>query len=97
MVFLYFDNLYPTAWLGPVVFILVVDSPTRSLHCRTTVESRHSRMGFPCLPQPSAAAELFVVNLVAQHDPQPDPQFAGRRYPRLAHSFLDELAPIETF
>jgi len=25
MVFLYFDNLYPTAWLGPVVFILVVD------------------------------------------------------------------------
>jgi hypothetical protein len=21
----YFDNLYPTAWLGPVVFILVVD------------------------------------------------------------------------
>ena len=30
-------------------------------------------MGFPTLPQLSTAAELFVVNLVAHHDPQPDP------------------------
>src|SRR6516162_1177385 len=109
----------------PVVFILVVDSPTRhlfgharsgcvmrtpllvgrrvaysvtrSLQCRTTVESRHSRMGFPFLPQLCSAAELFVVDLVAQHNPQPDPQFAGGRDPRLAHSFLDELASIESF
>lgn len=49
-------------------------------------------MGFPFLPQPSAAAELFVVHLVAQHDPQPDPQLAGCRDSRLAHPFLHELA-----
>src|SRR5207302_2106554 len=70
---------------------------TRSLLCRTTVEIRHPRMGFPTLPQLSAAAELFVINLVAHHNPQPDSQFPGRRDPGLAHSFLDELAPIEAF
>src|SRR5499427_9972228 len=75
----------------------VAYSVTRSLQCRTTVESRHSRMGFPFLPQPSAATELFVVDLVAQHDPQANSKFAGGRDPRFAHSFLDELAPIETF
>ena len=59
--------------------------------------SGHSRTGFPLLPQLSAAAELFIINLVAHHDPQPDAQFAGRRDPRLAHSFLDELATVEAF
>ena len=91
----FFVDLYPTAWLGPFVFIIVVGCPpdispvtvdhdvlfklpslrgggwpiqlTRSLPCRTTVEIRHPRMGFPLLPQLSAAAELFVINLVAQH------------------------------
>jgi hypothetical protein len=53
-------------------------------------------MGFPLLPQLSAATELLVVNLIAQHDPQSDAQFACRRDPRLSHSLLDELAPIET-
>src|ERR1700687_3805187 len=52
---------------------------------------------FPLLPQSSTAAELFVVNLIAHHDPQPDPQFAGRCDPGFAHSFVDELAPIEAF
>jgi hypothetical protein len=51
----------------------------------------------PFLPQLSAASELFVINLVAHHDPQPDTQLPRRRDPRLAHSFLDELAPIEAF
>src|SRR2546428_7889867 len=45
---------------------------TRSLLCRTTVEIRHPRMGFPTLPQLSTAAELFVVNLFPHHDPLPD-------------------------
>ena len=54
-------------------------------------------MGFPLLPQPSAATELFVINLVTHHDPQPDTQFPCRCDPCLAHSFLDELAPIEAF
>src|SRR5258708_40245822 len=52
----------------------VAYSVTRSLQCRTTVVIWHSRMGFPALPLLSAAAELFVVNLVAQHDPQADTQ-----------------------
>jgi hypothetical protein len=47
-------------------------------------------MGFPALPPLSAATELFVVNLVTQHDPQADTQFVRRRNPRLAHPFLDK-------
>src|SRR2546422_5657925 len=75
----------------------VAYSVTRSLQCRTTVVIWHSRMGFPALPLLSAAEELFVVNLVAQHDPQADSQFARRRNPRLALPFLDKLATIEAF
>src|SRR2546430_14907407 len=65
--------------------------------CRTTVEIRHSRMGFPILPQLSTTAEFFVLDLVAQHNPEPDSKFPGRRDPGLAHSFLDQLATIESF
>ena len=54
-------------------------------------------MGFPRLPQLSAAAELFIVNLIAHHNPQPDTQLPCCRDSRLAHSFLNELAPIEAF
>ena len=36
---------------------------------RTTVVIRHTCMGFPALPQLSAATELFIINLVAHHDP----------------------------
>src|SRR6266853_674280 len=79
----------------------LVALPTRHLpghcSCRTTVVIWHSRMGFPALPLLSAAAELLVVNLVAQHDPQADTQFVRRRNPRLAHPFLDKLATIEAF
>src|SRR5678816_2723347 len=75
----------------------VAYSVTRSLRCRTTVVIRHTCMGFPALPQLSAATELFIINLVAQHDPKPDAQFTCRRDPRLAHSFLDEFATIEAF
>jgi hypothetical protein len=54
-------------------------------------------MAFPALRLLSAAAELFVVNLVAQHDPQADTQFVRGCNPRLAHPFLDKLATIEAF
>src|ERR1017187_401509 len=37
-------------------------------------------MGFPALPQLSAAAELFVIDLVAQHDPEWDTQFARSNF-----------------
>jgi len=54
-------------------------------------------MGFPILPQLSTTAEFFVIDLVAQQNPEPDSKFARRRDPRLAHSFLDQLAAIESF
>jgi hypothetical protein len=54
-------------------------------------------MGFPILPQLSTTAEFFVLDLVAQHNPEPDSKFPGRRDPRLAHSVLDQLATIESF
>jgi hypothetical protein len=45
-------------------------------------------MGFPAMPL------LFVVNLVAQHDPQANAQFARCRDPRFALPFLNMLATI---
>jgi hypothetical protein len=54
-------------------------------------------MGVAALPLLSAAAELLVVNVVAQHDPQADTQFVHRCNPRLAYPFLDKLATIEAF
>jgi hypothetical protein len=42
---------------------------TRSLLGRTTVEVRHSSLGFPLLPQLSAATELLVVNSNATAGP----------------------------
>ena len=54
-------------------------------------------MGFPLLRQLSTPAELFVINLISQHDPQTNAQLACCRNPGLAHSFLDELAPVEAF
>ena len=62
-----------------------------------TCGTPHFRMGFPALPQLSSAAELFIINRVAHHDPQPNAQFGRRCDPRLAHSFLDQLAPVEAF
>ena len=42
------------------------------------LSARHSRTGITAfLPYPSAAAELFVLYLVAQHDPQPDSDFTS--------------------
>src|SRR6266540_265733 len=54
-------------------------------------------MGFPILPQLSTTAEFFVLDLVAPQNPEPDSKFPGRRDPGLAHSFLDQLATIESF
>jgi hypothetical protein len=33
-------------------------------------------------------AELVVFNLIPQHDPQSDPEFASRGHARLAETFL---------
>lgn len=50
-------------------------------------------MGFPFLS--STTTELFVIDLVAQHDPQSDPKLASGCDPGLPHSFLDQLAAIK--
>jgi hypothetical protein len=39
----------------------------------------------------------LIINLVAQHDPEPNPEFASGGDPRFPQSFLYELAPIEAF
>jgi hypothetical protein len=52
-------------------------------------------LGFPLLPQLSVAAELCIINLIAQHDPEPNPQFARYGDPGFSHSFLHQLATIE--
>src|SRR5262249_36622399 len=44
----------------------------------------------------SATTELWIINLIPQHDPQPDPQLAGQRHPRLPHTFVKQFAAVET-
>ena len=57
----------------------------------------HPRTGTTAfLPHLAAATEFFVIDLVAQHDPQPDPEFASCGDPRFPQSLLGQLAPVET-
>jgi len=44
----------------------------------------------------SATTELVIINLIPQHDPQPDPEFASHRHSRLPQTFLDQFAAVET-
>jgi hypothetical protein len=48
----------------------------RPVTVRTIPEFKHSRTGCTTLLLLSATAELFMINLVPQHDPQADPQLA---------------------
>ena len=44
---------------------------------RTITPSRHPRTGITAsLLHLSTTTELVVINLIPQHDPQPDPQFS---------------------
>ena len=54
---------------------------------------RHFRMGFPVPPW--ATAELFIVDVISHHDPQPDPQLAGGGHGGFAEPFLRQLAAKE--
>src|SRR5215831_15604327 len=58
--------------------------------------SRHSRTGSTALLL-STTTELFITDLVSQHDPQANPQLACHRHTRLPHTLLHQLATIETF
>src|SRR5467141_3263548 len=42
-----------------------------------------------------AATELLVIDLLAQHDPQPDPELASCGDSRFTPSLLCQLAPVE--
>jgi hypothetical protein len=48
----------------------------RPVTVRTIRDSKHPRTGCTTLLLLSATTELFVVNLIPQHDPQSDPELA---------------------
>src|SRR6267378_872051 len=57
----------------------------------------HPRTGFTAfLLHLSATTELVIINLIPQHDPQPDPEFASHSDTRFSQAFLDQFAAIET-
>ena len=57
----------------------------------------HPRTGTTVfLPHLSTTTELVVVNLVAQHDPESDPEFASYGDSGLPQAFLDQFAAVET-
>src|SRR6516225_1211792 len=57
----------------------------------------HPRTGCTALLLLSTTTELFIINLVPQHDPQSDPELACHRYTRFPQTFLNQLAAIESF
>jgi hypothetical protein len=56
----------------------------------------HPRTGSTAfLPQLATTKELWIIDLVAQHDPQPDRQFAGCSDSGFTPSLRCQLAPLE--
>src|SRR6267378_2371772 len=69
---------------------------SRSLPRRTMTHLWHPRTGTTVfLPRLAAATELLVIDLLAQHDPQPDPELASCGDSRFTRSLLCQLAPVE--
>ena len=52
----------------------------RSVTVRTISDFKHPRTGCTTLLLLSATTELFIINLIPQHDPQSDPELAGYRH-----------------
>jgi hypothetical protein len=67
------------------------------LTIRSIARFRHPRTGITVylLPLP-ATAELMIFNLISQHDPQPDSEFASDRQPGLPQTFLQQFASVKT-
>src|SRR5262249_12842933 len=58
---------------------------------------RHPRTGSTVLLSPlTTATELFVIDLIAQQNPEPNPEFASYGDPGLTEALLHQLAPVET-
>src|SRR5882757_6098234 len=76
----------------------VAHSLIRSRFCRTTVDIRHPRTDTTAFLSPlSATTELLVIDLVAHHDPESDPEFPGCCNSRFPQSFLHQFASVEAF
>src|SRR5260370_37566424 len=68
----------------------------RPVTIRTKARFRHPRTGIAMvLTHLSATTELVVSNLISQHDPYPDSEFACHRHARLPQTFLDQFAVVE--
>src|ERR1700691_5142579 len=63
---------------------------------RTITRSRHSRTGITAFPlHLSTTTELVVINLISQHDPQPNPEFSCCSDSRFPQTLLHQFAPIK--
>jgi hypothetical protein len=80
------DSPFPT---GRRIAYSDIRSPLTLDH----VIGQASPMGFPALP--SATGELVIINLIAQHDPQPDPQLATGCDGRFSKTLLCQLQGVE--
>ena len=72
----------------------------RTVTVRTIADFRHPRTDSAALLLLSTTTELFIVDLVAQHDPQPDSQLACHRHTRLPYkftTFYNRLRSFDTF
>ena len=72
-----------------VVFIV----PIQTVTIRTIPDFRHPRTGGTALLL-STTTELLVIDLIAQHDPQPDSQLAGHGHTCFPQPLLHQFAPI---
>jgi hypothetical protein len=67
----------------------------RTVTVRTKPRFRHPRTGGTALLL-STTTELFIIDLVAQHDPQPNAQLASRRHACFPQSLLRPTEPLAT-
>src|SRR5215813_4442527 len=81
-----------TPWLSREAGSLI-NRPVTTHHPRFW----HPRTGCTALLLLSTTTELFIINLVPQHDPQSDPELARHRHACLPQTFLYQFAAIETF
>src|SRR5215469_15247137 len=82
-----------TPWLSREAGSLI----NRPVTIRTIRRFWHPRTGCTAVLLLSTTTELFIINLVPQHDPQADPKLARNRHTRFSQTFLYQFAAIETF
>src|SRR5258707_2290724 len=69
----------------------------RPVTFRTIPRFWHSRTGITAfLLLLSTTTELVVLNLIPQHDPQPDPQLACHGHARFPQTLLHQFAAVES-